>query len=376
MKRVISMSGSRKRIAGFDSMRLVMVVLVIMLHAAMTYMMFVPQWWYVIDAQRSFGMALLVVFLDSFPMSALFFLAGYFAPPSLSKRGASRFLRDKFTRIGLPWIIGVAFVAPFFAYASYLKFGLGPVSAYVFIKDFFLGPFYQQGPYWFLGLLFLFLVIYAALRKDGGESQRGTHIGAAAPIALLWLVSAVSYYLAAYFIKPAEEWVNIGYVLYFQHARLAGYAGFFVLGIHAWRRGWFTPEGWTPNPVPWGVCGVLSSVLLLYWKFFAAPALGAQENAVLDAVLYNSAMISMTIFLAGLFVKTGGLPGLGKTVEILAPHSYSIYWLHQIVLMPILYFLKPFDLPILIKWAAATVFTVFVCMALNLFFYERHHKGV
>ncbi|MDR1579935.1 MAG: acyltransferase [Synergistaceae bacterium] len=363
------MSENEKRIAGFDFLRLVMVVSVIMLHSAMTYMMFVPQWWYVIDDRRSFGMALLVVFLDSFPMSELFFLAGYFAPPSLSKRGAYRFLREKFMRIGLPWIIGVVFVAPFFAYASYLKFGLGPVSVYAFIKNFFLGPFYMQGHYWFLGILFLFLVIYAALRKDGNEIQRGTHAGAAAPIAALWLASAVSYYLAAYFIKPADEWLNIGYVLYFQHARIVGYAGFFALGIHAWRRGWFTPEGWTPNPVPWGVCGILSSVLLLHWKFFAAPALGAQENAVLDAILYNSVMISMTIFLAGLFLKIGGLPG--KAVKILTPYSYSIYWLHQIVLMPIVYFLKPFDFDILIKWAGANVFTVFVCFVLSARFLKR-----
>jgi hypothetical protein len=339
-----------------------------MLHAAMTYMMFVPQWWYVIDDSNSFGMALLVVFLDSFPMSSLFFLAGYFAPPSLAKRGASRFLYDKFMRIGLPWIIGVLFVAPFFAYASYVKFGLGPVSAFAFMKDFFFGPFYQQGHYWFLGLLFLFLALYAVLRKDG-EPRGRARLSPVTLIAVLWLVSVISYYLAAYFIKPAVEWVNIGYVLYFQHARVIGYAGFFALGVCGWRWGWFTSAGWTPNQAGWGIVGILSSAALLYWKFFAAPALSATENDILDALLYNTVMISMTLFFAGLFIKTGGLPG--KTVKILAPHSYPIYWLHQIVLMPFAYFLKPFGLDVVIKWAAACAFTLLACYLLSAYFLKR-----
>ncbi|MDR1515358.1 MAG: acyltransferase family protein [Synergistaceae bacterium] len=362
------MDERRDRIAGFDSMRLVMVILVIKLHAAMTYMMFVPQWWYVIDGESSFAMALLVVFLDSFPMSTLFFLAGYFAPPSLSKRGASKFLRDKFMRIGLPWIIGVALVAPFFAYASYIKFDIGPVTASSFIKDWFFGPFYQQGHYWFLGLLFLFLTAYAALCKEP-PSRGKANASAALPIAALWLVSVLSYYLAVYFIKPAEEWVNIGYVLYFQHARVVGYAGFFALGVYAWRRGWFTRDGWIPNPVSWGFGGVLSSILLLYWKFFAAPGISAGANAILDALLYNSVMILMTFFLTGLFIRTGGVHQ--HAVKILEPHSYSIYWLHQIVLMPFAYFIKPFDINIWIKWAACNLFTVFACFFLSAYFLKR-----
>jgi peptidoglycan/LPS O-acetylase OafA/YrhL len=366
--RVVTVKEDGERISGFDSMRLVMVILVIMLHAAMTYMMFVPQWWYVIDGEGSFAMALLVVFLDSFPMSALFFLAGYFSPPSLSKRGSSRFLRDKFMRIGLPWITGVLFVSPFFAYASYIKFGIGPVTATDFIKNWFFGPFYQQGHYWFLGLLFLFQAACVALRKEPDQGGKA-NAGAALPIAALWLVSVLSYYLAARFIKPAEEWVNIGYVLYFQHARVAGYAGFFALGVYAWRRDWFTRDGWIPNPWSWGSGGVLSSVLYLYWKFFAAPSISAGANAILDALLYNSVMILMTFFLTGLFIKTAGLRW--AVVKTLAPHSYPIYWLHQIILMPFAYFIKPFDINIWIKWAAGSIFTVIACFFLSVFFLKR-----
>ncbi|MDR0648816.1 MAG: acyltransferase family protein [Synergistaceae bacterium] len=361
------------RIKGFDALRLVMVLLVIMLHAAMTYMMFVPQWWYVIDDNRSFAMAMLVVFLDSFPMSALFFLSGYFAPPSLAKRGTSLFLRDKFMRIGLPWILGVAFVAPFFAYASYLKYGIGPVTAWGFMTGWFFGPFYQQGHYWFLGVLFLFLLAYAIFCKGGAgakaEKAAETGKSPAALIAALWTAGTLSYCLAAYFIKPAVEWVNIMYVLYFQHARFVGYAGFFALGTYGWRAGWFSEGGWVPSPAKWGAAGIVSSALLLRWTFFKAPGLDANTNIIIEAVLYNSTMIAMTFFTAGLFMRKS-LP-FEKAVGILSPHSYPIYWLHQIVLTPLVYFLKPFHVSVAIKWAVSSAFTVFVCYLLSAYFLKR-----
>ena len=366
------MERGNDRITGFDAMRLVMVLLVVMLHAAMTYMMFVPEWWYVIDEDKSFFMAMLVVFLDSFPMSALFFLAGYFAPPSLSKRGVSKFVRGKFMRVGLPWILGVALIAPFLAYASYLKYGIGPVTAWGFITNWFFGPFYQQGHYWFLGILFFFLLVYAIFCKNSGEVANTVKKGKfshSALIAALWAVSAVSYYLAAYFIKPAVEWVNIGYVLYFQHARIVGYAGFFALGIYGWRSGWFSEGGWTPNPALWGIAGVISSALLLRWKFFIESGLGAGANMILDAVLYNSTMIAMTFFFVGLFVKKR--PPFEKAVKILSPHSYPIYWLHQIALTPFAYFLKPYGVNVILKWAACNLFTVAVCYLVSAYFLKR-----
>ncbi|MBQ9896603.1 MAG: hypothetical protein IJM40_04735, partial [Synergistaceae bacterium] len=73
------------RVYGLDILRFLMIVCVIMLHAAMTYMLFVPEWWYVIDNSKSIYFTMLVVLLDSFPMSVLFYLAGYFAVPSLNK---------------------------------------------------------------------------------------------------------------------------------------------------------------------------------------------------------------------------------------------------------------------------------------------------
>ena len=99
-----SMEAETDRFYGFDVLRFLMVLCVIMLHSAMTYMALVPEWWYVIDRRNSLAFTMLVVFLDAFPMSALL--------RRRQKRGTERLLRRgrKIARGGgLPALWGRAF---------------------------------------------------------------------------------------------------------------------------------------------------------------------------------------------------------------------------------------------------------------------------
>ena len=50
-----------KRNVGFDSLRFYMVLCVIMLHGAMSYMAYVRQWWYAINPQNSAVFTALVI---------------------------------------------------------------------------------------------------------------------------------------------------------------------------------------------------------------------------------------------------------------------------------------------------------------------------
>lgn len=115
-----------QREIGIDNLRFAMVVLVIALHAAMTFMDYVPEWWYVI-----------------------FFLSGYFAPISLMKRGKRSFIRNKTIHIAIPWMLGVLFVAPFFSRLTMSAYGYPSIPFISFYLNDFLGVFYQQAHYWF-----------------------------------------------------------------------------------------------------------------------------------------------------------------------------------------------------------------------------------
>ena len=84
-----------ERLYFLDNLRAVVIVLVIVLHAAITYMAFAPEWWYVLDPERSLFFTMVVLLVDVPIMLIMFFVAGYFALPSLAKRGRPLFLREK-----------------------------------------------------------------------------------------------------------------------------------------------------------------------------------------------------------------------------------------------------------------------------------------
>ena len=79
------------RIYFLDNLRAFVILLVVVLHGAMTYMAYAPPWWYVLDPDNSLFFTILVLLIDVPIMLIMFFVAGYFALPSLIKRGPGSF---------------------------------------------------------------------------------------------------------------------------------------------------------------------------------------------------------------------------------------------------------------------------------------------
>jgi peptidoglycan/LPS O-acetylase OafA/YrhL len=382
------------RIPGFDSLRFYMVLAVVCLHAAMSYMLYAPSYWYVMNPQQSGIFTMLVILLDAFPMSILFFLSGYFAVPSFQKKGFGGFLKSKCKRIGLPWILGVLFVAPFFAYASMSALGYPRLPASDFYFSVFLGYGYQQSVYWFLAVLFFFFFIFAM-----SEKYKKTFAKPITPIlelVIFFIASSLFYALSVRFLMPASSWINAGFVLYFQPARFAGYGGIFLLGVHAFRNRWFLQTSHTLGLNSKGTnrpsltkgkaepaCGGLKIILvltaalsalviisrLMVWSSLLSPS----AHIIIDALSYNMFSLSMTMLLTICFSKK---KSENSFVSKLSKHSFSIYWLHLIVLMPCVYLLIPLNVPIFLKWAFAVCVTVLLSAFISRYilknFLKRH----
>ena len=92
---------SQNRLIFFDNLRYLMVILVLVFHSGASYGSIVALWPYH-DPNPTEVVDLLLMILDVFMMSILFFIAGYFALPSLQKKGGRRFLEGKFKRLGIP----------------------------------------------------------------------------------------------------------------------------------------------------------------------------------------------------------------------------------------------------------------------------------
>lgn len=107
-------SASQNRIYFFDHIRYLMVLLVVVLHAACDYS-FYTIWWPVDDRNYVFFDRVLE-FLGLFLMPVLFFISGYFALPSYQVKGASRVIKAKLKRFGVPLVLGVFLIIPYQRY--------------------------------------------------------------------------------------------------------------------------------------------------------------------------------------------------------------------------------------------------------------------
>jgi len=91
------------RLAFIDNLRILLVVLVILHHLALTYGAEGP--WYYSEGQAdtitAMVLTLFVAVNEAFFMGFYFLIAAYFVPPSLERKGSRQFLRERFLRLGM-----------------------------------------------------------------------------------------------------------------------------------------------------------------------------------------------------------------------------------------------------------------------------------
>ena len=322
------------RLYFFDHLRAFIILLVIIVHASMTYMAFPPEWWYVIEPESSLGFTALVLVLDVANMQILFFIAGFFAYPSIEKYGPGRFMRQKLLRIGLPWVVGVVFLAPLVTYLIPVTRGFAGPYLEFWTRDFW-GQFYQQSVYWFLGILLLIFGVFAALYNSETSLQAIARQPQAPTWRLLagfWAMTTL-WYLLVSVVMPADTWMNAVKVFVFQPARLLLYPAFFGFGIYADRRGWFRAGGYRPPLDSWVGLALMTSLAYLAVRWFWPD--GSFANLLAQAALFNAMCLSVLMALAALFQAHVNQPG--RFWSSLSRNAYGIYYLHPLILYPLAY---------------------------------------
>src|SRR6202000_815873 len=107
---------AKARNAALDRARTFITMLVLIHHSVIAYTYFGHT-----DKQSFMAFDGVVLFNDSFFMAAMFFLSGLFVWPSLQRKGIGWFLRDRFWRLGLPFVICAIFLMPLAYWAIELE---------------------------------------------------------------------------------------------------------------------------------------------------------------------------------------------------------------------------------------------------------------
>ena len=241
-----------------------LVILVLAHHSAVAYfwgvptsrapLLKIPMLWRafpVVDPHaHSALLTLFVSFNDTFFMALMFFVSGLFVWPSLMRKGHAPFLRDRFRRLGIPFLFAAAIVAPLAYYPSYLLAGGRGVAGY--LHDWLSLGDWPTGPAWFIWLLLAFDLVAGAIFAfaPGFGDTLSTLAENARQHPLRFFAIFVTASIAAYVPMVAVfgplAWTSIG-PFQFQTARVVHYAVYFLAGIgvgaYGIDRGLLAPDG-------------------------------------------------------------------------------------------------------------------------------------
>jgi surface polysaccharide O-acyltransferase-like enzyme len=359
-------------------LRAFITVLVLAHHAVLAYHPFAPpmpaslltqpRWWQafpVVDSQRWIGFALFVGFNDTFFMSLMFFLSGLFVWQSLERRGSSAFLRNRVQRLGLPFVVAAALVAPLAYYPSYLLTGTSTGLAGFWHEWRSLGD-WPAGPAWFVWVLLAFDCIAAALLAlipKWGQTLGRALSGISRPavfFALLVALSALAYIPLALIYSPFY-WFSFG-PFYVQASRPLHYLVYFFIGAgvgaYGFERGLLAPEGKLARRwILWCVAALVAFCVATVIAIASFSAKGSpQVWGMIGGMSFALSCAASSLAFLAIFVhftRSGN-----RVLDSLRDNAYGMYLIHYVFVSWLQYALLKTALTAIAKGSAVFLGTL------------------
>ena len=315
--------------------------------------------WHIKNAQTAFGATQFIEFMNMWMMPLFFILSGASVYYSLKSRNAGTFLKERFFRIMIPWLLtGIFLMAPPQVYLERLSHGQFNGNFVQFIPHYFDGLYAFGGNFawmglhlWYLMLLSVFSVVLLPLflsRARTGVSPAqsiAAKLGKPWVLPLLWVPVAImallSMAIGLGWTEQMGSWDILSYATFF----ILGYVLFASTGLQEAIRkqgGWFL------------LAAVVFSAVHLILKFYVRPAFYEDIDIRL---LATWGWVVGLLWLCGRFLNFTNR-FLKHVNEMVLP----FYILHQTVIVIIAYFVVQTGLAIPLKYGitAVTSFAVIV----------------
>jgi glucans biosynthesis protein C len=276
----------------------------------------------ILDSERWFGFDLYCALLYVFLMPLFFFISGLFVWPSLSRKGVRAFIYGRALRIGVPFVLGAAFLMPV--------------------------AHYPVGPLWFLWQLLALNIAAAALfwLAPGFAGLAGRLQSKASEFPGRYLagfaaVSVVAYLPLASIFKP-WEWSQIG-PFSVQSAQALLFVVYFFAGVTAGakgiERGLLDPDGMLPRR--WRLWLGLAGAAFFAWLGITALTVESKTPLVaverLASILFAISSVTACFALIALFLRFATRPA--PVADSLARNAYGIYLVHYFFVIWLQYLL-------------------------------------
>jgi glucans biosynthesis protein C len=376
---------SRSSLA-LHNLRAVVILIVLAFHSVLAYVSWIPprtagfsdppyQWraFPILDPHRWFGFDLFCAWQDVYLMALMFLLSGLFVYPSLSRKRNLSFLRDRWVRLGVPFVFGLIVLVPLAEYPAYIASSTHP-SLTDYVARYLALPFWPNGQLWFLwqllGLNMAVVLVHwlapGVLRSLGRWSctlgRRPLHY-----FAVLIAVSALAYVPLALAFTP-WAWSNSG-PLAMQLSRPLLYALYFFAGV-----------GIGAGGIDEGIVAADGALARRWWLWLAAALaalfawMGATALTLHDPVPLAIKIASDLTFViacaAGCaFLFAASLRfGLkrSRALSSLSRNAYSLYLVHYVFVVWLQYALLGLAMSALLKAPLVFIVTLAVSWVVTL----------
>ena len=328
----------KKKILAFDYLRAFIIILVVLHHSFLAYH---TEFYYndeflladivpvtnmlnpIVGESKWDGANLIIKFNDQFFMSLLFFISGFFIWKSYKRKGAKKFFKERFMRLGLPFLIGVPIITPLAYYSAHMQWGLynnNPLNYFEFWLEYFKAGFLTAGPLWFLWVLLAFNCIAVLFFRPSLETKVKS-----------WKIfnRPILFFLSLIFISTLT-WKGIG-PINIQIDRLLHYFSCFFIGSLV------------------GICGLENTIfkkkskLTTYWWIFLI--VGLLSLFTID--FFTISCAALTFAMIGLFLQyTDKNIGI---MDNLNQNAFGIYIFHQVFTAWLQYFLLEVEVSAILK---------------------------
>jgi glucans biosynthesis protein C len=360
-----------------DSIRAILITLVIALHTAIAYGAF-GDWTYVDPAESEIAGILLTLVtgtIQAFSLGLYFFISGYFTPGSYDRKGIGQFWKDRLIKLGIPMIIYTLFLSRIPQYLAGRAMGMVSESFWKFSSKTFLTQA-DAGPTWFIFALFLFLIGYTIWRIVTRSSApeklswiKKLNVPGKKQILAFGLVVALGMFAVGLFSTVGQT-VEIFGTFKLMTIFFVQYILFFIVGILANRNDWINRfDGKDLRFWSWLTLGLFFVLPMLFVVVFFTSGtidtlLGGfywQSAVFMTWVGLFSVSISMMLILWLRDRKKQQSPVMAYA----GPNSYGVYLIHPLILVPITVAFVPLAIHPLVKYAIVLPLVVVLCFLVS-----------
>jgi glucans biosynthesis protein C len=356
------------RLAYLDSVRVILISLVIALHAAITYG--APGGWPFVDPVQdeitSILMTLVTATVQAFSLGLYFFISGYFIPSSYDRKGIARFWKDRLLRLAVPMLLFTFVLSRGVWYVVGVTEGWITESFWSFFGRTFISSA-DEGPTWFLFALLMFSAGYTlwrlATRTTNMEWTRHLKTPGKKEILGFGVLVAVLMFVVGLKSPINNSWEALG-IFTLMIIFFVQYILFFIAGILAKRNDWLSKlEGKDLRFWAWLTLGLLVTVPVMMMvggadgeidRFLGGPYW--QSAAFMLWIGWFSVSISMTLIL---WLRDRKQPG--RVMTFAGPNSYAVFLIHPLILVPVSIAFSFVPLFPLLKFAIVLPLVIVLC---------------